>query len=73
MVDENECLFCGCNPCVPEDHDVAIIRHGLDGHAGPGWYVWSEEYPDEGSVGAFASIVEAQKFATENGYRLEGA
>lgn len=25
------------------------IHYVVDGHSGEGWYVWSAEYPDEGS------------------------
>jgi hypothetical protein len=34
-----------------------------DFHDGPGWYFWYEDYPDEGSVGAFATRKEAYDYA----------
>jgi hypothetical protein len=37
----------------------------VKGHAGPGWYYHTTDYPDEGSVGAFltkeAAIADARK------------
>lgn len=29
-----------------------IVKYSDEGHSGPGWYIHSEEYPDEGSVQA---------------------
>ena len=45
------------------------IRLGDDSwHAGVGWYYWDSEYPEEGSVGAFATREEALVHAMEAGY-----
>ncbi len=32
---------------------VCFIPMRDEPHDGPGWYYWSVEYPDEGSVGSF--------------------
>jgi hypothetical protein len=33
-----------------EDQSVMAIQHWSSGHAGPGWYGWYEEYPEEGAL-----------------------
>lgn len=43
---------------------------GGDWHDGPGWYYWDDDYPDEGSIGAFATREEAEQHAVEAGYRV---
>jgi hypothetical protein len=40
---------------------------GAKWHDGPGWYYWEEEYPEEGSVGAFETRDEAMDHARESG------
>ena len=51
------------------------FAHGLKaladaGYDGPGWYYWDEEYPEEGSVGAFDTREECEAHARdEGGYR----
>lgn len=37
-----------------------------DGHDGPGWYYWTEEYPDEGSAGAFETLEAARLHCFES-------
>ena len=37
-------------------------------HDGPGWYWIIDEYPEEGSCGAFSTRKEAVDHATEAGY-----
>jgi hypothetical protein len=32
-----------------DDLDEAIVEH-CQGHSGLGWYSWSRDYPDEGSL-----------------------
>lgn len=39
-------------------------------HDGPGWYYLDDEYPDEGSVGAFATREEAEAHAKQCGYLM---
>lgn len=39
-------------------------------HDGPGWYYVSDEYPDEGSHGAFTTEAEARAHAESSDYRL---
>jgi hypothetical protein len=41
--------------CVDPDEDMpwpgdVVVEWGEDGHSGPGWYMWCEEYPDEGAT-----------------------
>ncbi len=46
---------------------VLVETHG---HDGDGWYYWEEEYPEEGSVGAFPTREEAIGHAEECGEPL---
>lgn len=39
-------------------------------HDGPGWYWTIDEYPEEGSCGAFLTRKEAVDHATDAGYRV---
>lgn len=43
---------------------------GFAWHDGPGWYYVIDEYPDEGSCGAFATCREAREHAERDGYRV---
>jgi hypothetical protein len=54
------------------DQPVAELVHSAEGHSGPGWYYWDDEYRDEGSVGAFETKEEAMAHAADAGYRFEG-
>ena len=40
-------------PDAPDDRALAVLIYCTDGHDGPGWYYWDDEYPEEGSCGAF--------------------
>ena len=42
------------------------VVHYNDAHDGPGWYYIYDEYPDEGSCGAFSTREEAVKHARES-------
>lgn len=42
-------------------------------HDGPGWYYTIDDYPDEGSCGAFATRDEAAAHALESGYEAAHA
>lgn len=53
-----------CDECA-QWWSEAGISYG-QGHSGRGWYIWCAEYPDEGSVGAFASLEEALEFGREH-------
>lgn len=53
-------------------HDVERDSRGfsitywkIGAHDGPGWYYWDTDYPDEGSVGSFATKAEAVAHAAE--------
>ncbi len=50
---------------------TATLRLG-DGtwHDGPGWYYVDDEYPDEGSCGAFATAEQAADHARAAGYQV---
>lgn len=37
----------GCITDATPDYGLALLKSGF---AGPGWYVWCEEYPEDGSV-----------------------
>lgn len=42
--------FFGCvDEDMPYPGDV-IVEWGDEGHSGPGWYMYCEEYPDEGAT-----------------------
>lgn len=41
-----------------DDVERMVIDH-CNGHGGEGFYVWSEEYPDEGSWGPYATYADA--------------
>jgi hypothetical protein len=52
-----------------EEPPEAVLTEGdAMAFAGPGWYYYDREYPDEGSVGAFKTREEARKHAAEAGY-----
>lgn len=52
------------------EQPVELVRHGPDSHSGPGWYWYATEYPEEGSVGAFASRAEALESILSNDSEL---
>ena len=57
-------------PCC-DDAPIAVIKQGDDTwHDGAGWYYVDDEYPDEGSCGAFATRDEAVDHARESGYAV---
>lgn len=47
---------------------VAILHFFDAAHSGRGWYYWLEEYPEEGSVGAFDFRDQAAKHAHTAGF-----
>jgi len=56
-----------------EKPTATIYLYGPDAHDGAGYYYVDDEYYDEGSCGAFASIAEARAHAEEAGYVVEVA
>jgi len=60
---------CGC--FAGELPIATIVRGDETWHNGPGWYIWDQDYPNEGSSGAFAAKEEAIAFARKAGYALE--
>lgn len=57
----------------PTNLDRAVFVYWTDAHSGPGWYFYGEDYPDEGAVGAFATIEEAKAMAIKHEYRVDDA
>jgi hypothetical protein len=53
---------------LDQDRAVALLNYFKAAHDGPGWYYWVEEYPDEGSVGAFDYKDQCAKHAHAAGY-----
>lgn len=48
--------------------EPAVLTFFLVGHGGPGFYYYSEEYPETGSMGAFATKREAIDDLEHNGH-----
>jgi hypothetical protein len=46
---------------------VSVVEGDATWHDGPGWYYTYDEYPDEGSCGAFATQVDAVTHAALTG------
>jgi len=48
--------FFGCIDVTDEESDCkpplgdAVIEWGDEGHSGPGWYIYCNEYPEEGAT-----------------------
>lgn len=58
-------------PGEDDEPSTATLRYGdATWHDGPGWYYTIDDYPDEGSCGAFATRVEAIDHATGAGYEI---
>lgn len=51
--------------------DHAVVQHG--DWRGNGWYYWSAEYPDEGSVGPFTTSLAALRHARAAGFEVPPA
>lgn len=49
---------------------VSLHEGDASWHDGPGWYYTIDEYPDEGSCGAFPSRVLAEQHAAMQGYTV---
>ena len=54
------------------NRDVWILSHvrldrGWDAHDGAGWYLHLDEYPEDGSVGSFATREEAVTWVEASG------
>lgn len=47
---------------------VSLHEGDATWHDGPGWYYTVDEYPDEGSCGAFPSRILAEQHAAMQGY-----
>jgi hypothetical protein len=55
---------------VEDEERCTVTLHEGDAswHDGPGWYYIIDDYPDEGSAGAFATRQAALDHATACGY-----
>lgn len=66
-----------CKPLASaskHDGEAVTLREGdALWHDGPGWYYTIDDYPDEGSCGAFASRVLAEQHARIAGFVVGGA
>lgn len=51
-----------------EDPTASLHKGDESWHDGPGWYYVDDDYPDEGSCGAFATAEEARSHAEACGY-----
>ena len=49
---------------------AVVVQWGADAHDGPGWYYYDEEYPEEGSVGPFATREECVAHAETGDYAV---
>jgi hypothetical protein len=59
---------------VDDDAPTATLAEGdASWHDGPGWYYIDDEYPDEGSCGAFSTRNEAIEHARAAGFRVDSA
>lgn len=47
--------------------EISLAYFPSGSHDGPGWYYWYSEYPEEGSVGAFATEEKARAHAKSSG------
>lgn len=55
---------------VDEKPTATVYEYGAEAHDGAGWYYVDDEYPEEGSCGAFAAAAEAIAHAAEAGYAV---
>lgn len=57
----------------PDDDAGTVTLHEGDSswHDGPGWYYTIDDYPDEGSCGAFASRTLAAQHARLSGHLVD--
>lgn len=59
---------------IPDDQRTTVTFGWFaDGHDGDGWYYWEDEYPEEGSTGAFGTKAEAVAHAKDAGYNVTDA
>lgn len=72
--DRARLALAGSDAAVDNDAPTATIRRG-DGtwHDGVGWYYTIDDYPDEGSCGAFRTSREAADHARACGYDTDTA
>ena len=55
-----------------EEATRIVLQQGDDScHDGAGWYYWEEDYPEEGSVGAFSTREEAVNHVRSSGEPIE--
>ena len=56
----------------PDERPTCTVHYWTDAHDGEGYYYVDDEYPEEGSVGAFKTLDELRAHAIEAGYSPEG-
>ncbi len=59
-------------PVDLDEQPLATVVYYADAHDGPGWYFVIDDYPDEGSCGAFKTREDAAEFARSEGNRITG-
>jgi hypothetical protein len=64
----NGCLNCNDSGLAADQPTCTFHLGDESWHGGPGWYFVDDDYPDEGSAGAFGTREDAEKAATECGY-----
>lgn len=57
-------------PVADAERSTASVHYWETAYDGPGWYYVIEEYPDEGSCGAFSTAIEAKQHARDCGYAI---
>jgi len=58
---------------MSDEPATVVVKKGDENwHDGPGWYYWEEEYPEEGSCGAFPSRAAAVEHAEAQGHQTPG-
>jgi len=53
-----------------EDKAIAVLVFYDEAYDGPGWYYYDQEYPEDGSCGAFSSKEEAISHAESGDYEV---
>lgn len=64
----NGCFNCNDSGLAVDQPTCTFHLGDAEWHDGPGWYIVDDEYPEDGSAGAFETRADAEKFAAEMGY-----
>ncbi len=60
------------DPRASDAGTASVTKGDANWHDGPGWYWFIDDYPDEGSSGAFETREEAIAHANMEGYHVTG-